>query len=215
MRIRDECLLTAGSSSQPVQDGLVFWLDGQDTTLTDRVQGDTLTVDRPLGGVGYSNADGFWRIYGTEQYSRSMKWISALGYAGVRCVEFLGGFGADTSSIGCCDSKFLWDRGPKLTFRDIEWWGINVQAGQIWHLVAQIDDNGLPVIYADGSLRKTGTKSVSPLSGSTILSLTTLQTSTHTPRAQVGCIRLYDRPLTQTQIEQNRQYEIDLGRITL
>lgn len=237
MRPPDYCLLGRRQSGV-VTDGLQLWLDARDAftvtgsskdlggiigytavTFLDRVAGTEIQISAATGANGdgvffYTEADGGFAVYSVTVYARYFvssinSTILAKTVEGVWKSDYI--VTGDNSPIyGVKTSKGLHYCLGNSTNSGIA--HADYCDGLPHHYVFQINA-GNAEIYVDGNLIKTTQTSVDNLSINGAIKGGIAQ-GNKGKIIDYACYRCYNRPLSESEIQKNYNYEKSLGRVT-
>ena len=223
MRIWDEELLLNSGESQPVMDGLLFWMDGRDTLygtkigsyappaykpayMYDRVNNTRINFGDMFGENGVVQESPFVSIItlpdkqGTGQGSVSATISNMISVELVFSSRYFYGswFGGDANY------RRLWyPQTNNGTYTDV----LDYSTKPI-HIIGTTDENGHPTIYINGAKANVTNPSMvlEPFTKPTI--------GISVAPFRIGCARAYSRRLTEKEIQHNYNYEKSIGRVT-
>lgn len=224
MRVWDAELIAKKKELYPVTDGLVFWIDGQDELYGDHViSGESPTLydkahmfDR-INNVRVNFNGSLGLIAETPIIKGVYKTGTSTGTSVVRSASDVSGI--LTVEYVYNSPNAFWQFGFEpnsgyITFPKTTAGGSRaslVSGTPCMHLLGKKSEiTGYPLIYVNGvdSTSYIGTASVmSALSGTVKCDFRW--------QGRIGCIRLYNRILSDAEILQNLEYEKSIGRLVL
>ena len=232
MRVWDEELLTRKGGLQPVTDGLLFWLDGQDELI-----GDTEYRPGQYSPPIYAASHMFDRVSGARVDFAQIKTSGGIQSDGLKL--FLAAPFGNGGQVGTLTSAIAGVKAIEITFAAVKV-GYTAAQGTVIgdsrvffpirstttgaviadataiknapaHLVFQGNtSNGKPVIYQNGVIA-----SVTGASASVVQAINVSTLITADQYTSIGSIRLYNRSLSDAEIQNNLEYEISTGRVVL
>lgn len=239
MRVWDEELLTGGKIDV-VRDGLVFWVDFQDSvnvsssitqgatvgTITDRIANVTASIqsDRSSDNnrVWFERADGFLVLHPTNATAYNKAIILPSQVSGCKALEFVyrsagsdnkgSEYYADRVIYSTSQNQIVgWNRAYSYSNSNL------IGTAKTLHVYTYLDSNGKGRVYFNGTQygNTVSTSYGTSFATGTKLALVGVKGTTETQPYKLGCIRLYNRSLTADELANNINYEISIGRLVL
>ena len=230
-------------TTEPTTEGLLSWADFSDPititrfyektnygtlgTITDRATGENLTFSHNVGSIYFEQENNFLNLYTEDVFSRNKILSPSTPIQNCVVLEFVFADESYKDSQRWC--PYFSDHFCQYYSRDkfradslLGWGRGDLQSPLIGtdvpvHILYQFKDG-----YLDGYVNGTQLKHTQVNKNNfetTVLFSVSRQLkngeSNPTLPLRIGSIRLYERPLTDEEIQKNLQYEISMGRLSL